>query len=61
LVAGDWVSLRDKNEKHSPVGILPAINRDGSVSVGFLGLQALWEGNSSELEKVTRWLDTDTT
>jgi len=53
LLAGDWVGLRDKNEKHSPVGILHAINLDGSVSVGFLGLRALWEGNSSQLEKVT--------
>ncbi|KAK7377218.1 hypothetical protein VNO80_02640 [Phaseolus coccineus] len=52
LVAGDWVHLRDENEKHSPVGILHAINRDGSVSVGFLGLRALWEGNSFELERV---------
>ncbi|CAJ1972073.1 unnamed protein product [Sphenostylis stenocarpa] len=52
LVAGDWVHLRDENEKHSPVGILHSINRDGRVSVGFIGLQTLWEGNSSELEKV---------
>jgi len=52
LVAGDWVHLRDENEKHSPVGIIHSINRDGSVSVGFLGLRAIWEGNSFELEKV---------
>ncbi|XP_027940020.1 E3 ubiquitin-protein ligase KEG-like isoform X3 [Vigna unguiculata] len=52
LVAGDWVCLREQNEKHSHVGILHAINRDSSVSVGFLGLHALWDGNSSELKKV---------
>ncbi|BAT82334.1 hypothetical protein LR48_Vigan909s000500 [Vigna angularis] len=52
LVAGDWVCLREENEKHSHVGILHAINRDGSVSVGFLGLQALWDGTSSDVEKV---------
>ncbi|XP_040866905.1 uncharacterized protein [Glycine max] len=50
LVAGDWVRLRDENEKHSLVGILHAVNRDGRVAVGFLGLQTLWNGNSSELE-----------
>ncbi|XP_061376404.1 protein KINASE OF THE OUTER CHLOROPLAST MEMBRANE 1 isoform X2 [Gastrolobium bilobum] len=50
LAAGDWVRLRDENEKHSPVGILHSINRDGRVAVGFIGLQTLWNGNSSELE-----------
>ncbi|KAH1212797.1 E3 ubiquitin-protein ligase KEG [Glycine max] len=52
LAAGDWVRLRDENEKHSPVGILHAVNRNGRVAVGFLGLQTLWNGNSSELEMV---------
>lgn len=51
LAAGDWVRLRDENEKHSPVGILHYINReDGRVTAGFIGLQTLWNGNSSELE-----------
>ncbi|RDX64322.1 E3 ubiquitin-protein ligase KEG, partial [Mucuna pruriens] len=50
LAAGDWVRMREENEKHSRVGILHAINRDGRVVVGFLGLQTLWSGNSSELE-----------
>ncbi|KAK7384687.1 hypothetical protein VNO78_30388 [Psophocarpus tetragonolobus] len=50
LVAGDWVCLKDENEKHSPVGIVHAVNREGRVAVGFLGLQTLWNGNSSELE-----------
>lgn len=52
LAAGDWVRVRDENEKHSPVGILHSINRgdDGRVAVGFTGLQTLWNGNSSELE-----------
>ncbi|XP_027330694.1 MAP3K epsilon protein kinase 2-like isoform X1 [Abrus precatorius] len=50
LAAGDWVRLRDENEKHSPVGILHSIDRDSRVAVGFIGLQTLWNGNSSELE-----------
>ncbi|XP_019447557.1 PREDICTED: E3 ubiquitin-protein ligase KEG-like isoform X2 [Lupinus angustifolius] len=50
LAAGDWVRLKDENGKHSSVGILHSINRDGSVAVGFIGLQTLWNGNSSQLE-----------
>ncbi|KAJ1404883.1 Serine-threonine/tyrosine-protein kinase, catalytic domain [Sesbania bispinosa] len=51
LAAGDWVRLKDENEKHSPVGILHSINRnDGRVAVAFIGMQTLWTGNSSELE-----------
>ena len=50
LGAGDWVHLKEEDEKHSPVGILHSINRDGRVTVGFIGLQTLWNGNSSELE-----------
>lgn len=52
LAAGDWVRMRDENEKHSPVGILHSINRgdDGRAAVGFIGLPTLWNGNSSELE-----------
>lgn len=56
LAAGDWVRLKEEEEeeedenKHSPVGILHSIDRDGRVTVGFTGLQTLWEGDSSELE-----------
>ncbi|PNY12470.1 tyrosine kinase family protein [Trifolium pratense] len=51
LAAGDWVRVKDKNQKHSPVGILHSINRDHSkAAVGLIGLQTLWNGNSSELE-----------
>lgn len=51
LAAGDWVRVKDEKEKHSPVGILHSINRnDGRASVGFIGLQTLWNGNPSELE-----------
>ncbi|CAI9113970.1 OLC1v1037534C1 [Oldenlandia corymbosa var. corymbosa] len=49
LAAGDWVCLIEENNKHSPVGILHSIERDGNVSVGFLGLETLWKGHSSEL------------
>lgn len=50
LAAGDWVRLKEEDDKHSPVGILHSINRNGRVTVGFIGLQAFWKGNSSELE-----------
>ncbi|KAK7320685.1 hypothetical protein VNO77_30383 [Canavalia gladiata] len=50
LAAGDWVRLKGESRKHSAVGILHSINRDGRVDVGFIGLQTLWNGNSSELE-----------
>ncbi|CAL5199133.1 unnamed protein product [Lathyrus oleraceus] len=51
LAAGDWVRVKDKNQKHSPVGILHTINRDdGRAAVGFIGLQTLWNGNPSDLE-----------
>jgi hypothetical protein len=51
LAAGDWVRVKDKTEKHSPVGILHSINRDDSrAAVGLIGLQTLWNGKSSELE-----------
>ncbi|KAL4307613.1 protein KINASE OF THE OUTER CHLOROPLAST MEMBRANE 1 isoform X1 [Arachis hypogaea] len=50
LAAGDWVRLKDENEKHSPVGILHHIDREGRMTVGFIGLQTLWKGNSSQLE-----------
>ncbi|XP_027189484.1 protein KINASE OF THE OUTER CHLOROPLAST MEMBRANE 1 isoform X3 [Cicer arietinum] len=51
LAAGDWVRARVENDRHLPVGILHSINRDGGrADVGFIGLQTLWNGNSSELE-----------
>ncbi|XP_020230328.1 uncharacterized protein LOC109811099 [Cajanus cajan] len=50
LAAGDWVRLKDENEKHSSVGILHTIDRDGRVAVGFLGLQTIWNGTSDELK-----------
>ncbi|KAG5048404.1 hypothetical protein JHK85_009507 [Glycine max] len=50
LGAGDWVRLKEEDDKHSPVGILHSINRDGRVTVGFIGLQTLWNGNCSDLE-----------
>ena len=51
LAVGDWVCLKDdENKKHSPVGILHSIHRDGTVAVGFIGEETLWKGNSSELQ-----------
>lgn len=48
LAAGDWVRLKKEDKKHSPVGVLHSINRDGSVTVAFIGLETLWKGNYSE-------------
>lgn len=50
LAAGDWLSLKEEDKKHSPVGILHSIHRDGKVAVGFIGMETLWEGNSSAFE-----------
>ncbi|GLT25337.1 hypothetical protein SLA2020_004710 [Shorea laevis] len=50
LAAGDWVRLKEEDKRHSPVGILHSIDRDGTVAVGFIGLETLWKGNSSELQ-----------
>ncbi|EPS70553.1 hypothetical protein M569_04206, partial [Genlisea aurea] len=50
LSAGDWVRLKNDEKKHSPVGILHSIDRDGTVAVAFIGLETLWKGECSELE-----------
>ncbi|KAK1549532.1 hypothetical protein Q3G72_003494 [Acer saccharum] len=50
LAAGDWVRLKEEDKRHSPVGILHSIHRNGSVAVGFIGLETLWKGKSSELQ-----------
>ncbi|XP_062008177.1 protein KINASE OF THE OUTER CHLOROPLAST MEMBRANE 1-like [Rosa rugosa] len=50
LTAGDWVRLKGELHKHSPVGILHSIQHDGSVAVGFIGLETLWRGKSSDIE-----------
>lgn len=50
LAMGDWVRLKEENSKHSSVGIIHSIQRDGSVAVGFIGLETLWRGNLSELQ-----------
>ncbi|KAJ0091538.1 hypothetical protein Patl1_12480 [Pistacia atlantica] len=50
LAAGDWVRLKEEDKRHSPVGILHSIHRDGNVAVGFIGLETLRNGKSSELQ-----------
>ncbi|KAK9149606.1 hypothetical protein Scep_008363 [Stephania cephalantha] len=50
LAAGDWVRVKVEDEKHSPVGILHSIQRDDTATVGFIGLETLWRGNSSDLQ-----------
>ncbi|CAL1388061.1 unnamed protein product [Linum trigynum] len=51
LAAGDWVRLKEgEMNHHSTVGILHSITRDGRVSVGFIGLDTFWKGNSSQLQ-----------
>lgn len=50
LAAGDWVRLKEEDKKHSPVGIIHSINRNGSVDVGFIGMETLWKGSSSEFQ-----------
>ncbi|KAG6733975.1 E3 ubiquitin-protein ligase KEG-like [Carya illinoinensis] len=55
LAMGDWVRLKEKNKDHSSVGILHSVQRNGSTTVGFLGLETLWRGDSSELQKATAY------
>lgn len=50
LAAGDWVRLKKEDKKHSPVGILHYIRRDGTVAIGFIGVQTLLGGSYSDLE-----------
>ena len=50
LAAGDWVRLKEEDKKHSPVGIIHSVNRDGRVDVGFIGMETLWKGSSSEFQ-----------
>lgn len=50
LAAGDWVRLKKENKKHSPVGVLHSITRDGSVAVGVIGIETLWKGLYSDLQ-----------
>ncbi|CAN1287777.1 E3 ubiquitin-protein ligase KEG [Linum perenne] len=50
LASGDWVRLKEEGLSHSPVGILHSIARDGSVAVGFIGLDTFWKGYSSQLQ-----------
>lgn len=50
LAVGDWVRLKGEGRKRSPVGVLHSIQRDGSVAVGFIGLETLWRGKSSDLQ-----------
>lgn len=51
FAAGDWVRAKDEDKKHrSPIGILHSIDRDGKVTVGFVGMDTLWHGTYSELQ-----------
>lgn len=51
LAAGDWIRLKsENNKKHSPVGILHSVDRDGNVTVGVIGLETLWKGSRSDFQ-----------
>lgn len=50
FAAGDWVRLVKENKEQSSVGILHSIERDGSIAVGFLGLETMWRGHCSDVE-----------
>lgn len=47
---GDWVRLKGDSGKHSPIGILHSIQRDGGVVAGFIGLETLWRGQLTDLQ-----------
>ncbi|XP_051137411.1 uncharacterized protein LOC127255741 [Andrographis paniculata] len=50
LAAGDWVRMKKEAKKHSPVGIVHSVSRDGIVSVASIGAETLWNGNYSQFE-----------
>ncbi|KAJ6828957.1 E3 ubiquitin-protein ligase KEG [Iris pallida] len=51
FASGDWVKAKDEDKKHrSPVGILHSIERDGKVTVGFIGMETLWNGSYTNLQ-----------
>lgn len=51
FAAGDYVRLKEEHGRHSPVGIIHFVDREGGgVTVGFVGLETLWMGSSSELQ-----------
>lgn len=50
LAAGDWVCLKEDDRKNSLVGVLHSIDREGNVAVGFLGMETLWKGKSSDIQ-----------
>ncbi|GFP92024.1 E3 ubiquitin-protein ligase keg [Phtheirospermum japonicum] len=52
FTTGDWVRINKESREYSPLGILHYITRDGFVAVGFLGLETLWRGHCSEIQKV---------
>lgn len=56
LATGDWVRLVNENKNQFSVGILHSVQRDGSITVGILGLETLWTGHCSDVEKVDPYL-----
>ncbi|KAJ0031622.1 hypothetical protein Pint_12420 [Pistacia integerrima] len=50
VLLGIGFAWKEEDKRHSPVGILHSIHRDGNVAVGFIGLETLRNGNSSELQ-----------
>lgn len=50
FAVGDWVQYKDESRKHSAVGILQSVQRDGRVTAGFIGLETVWKGNASEIQ-----------
>ncbi|KAL0915284.1 hypothetical protein M5K25_015689 [Dendrobium thyrsiflorum] len=51
FASGDWVRISSKEDmKHSPIGILHKIYRNGRVAVAFTGMETLWEGDYTELQ-----------
>lgn len=50
FAVGDWVCLKGDAGRHSSIGILHSIQREGGVAVGFLGLETLWRGHLTDLQ-----------
>lgn len=51
LSPGDWIRFKTvKNNKHSNVGVLHSVDRDGSLTAGVIGIETLWKGVYSDVQ-----------
>ncbi|XP_023735257.1 E3 ubiquitin-protein ligase KEG [Lactuca sativa] len=51
LSPGDWIRFKEENKKrNSNVGIVHTVDRDGSLTVGVIGIETLWKCVYSDVQ-----------